>query len=243
MTIGLFSVPSTVDIYDIKETFSQYYVDPSVAQQNVHPKWKVKIHDNGKAVLQLAVQECGKVVLDSVLNVGRVGFCHIWIELEGPHEVITPLPGTTRSLPTWYWYVIPHQLDNRLASACLKLAGVPAQTVKKVSLGGELVAGTRIGEVIESDQPDVKYNWTETSKLYPEPDIVTGSHRFRRKQGRREWEAHVKCFTHFLADSQVSLKATPDSAIGKLGFGAQLTGTSNPVWVRHCHVSYRAGYF
>lgn len=241
MSIGLFSIPSVLDIYDVKESFCQYYVDPKVAQENVHSKWKVKVHDNGKAVLQLAVQECGKVVLDSVLNVGPVGFCHIWIEVEGPHEVVTPLPGTTRSLPTWYWYIMPHQLDNRLATALLRLAGVPARTVKKVSLGGD-PGGTRLGEVIEADRPDVRYSWTETSRLYPEPDIVTGSHRFCRKDGRREWAAHVKCFTHFLGEAQVSLNATPDSAIGKLGFGTELTGTSNPVWVKHCHVKYRAGY-
>ena len=40
-----------MDIYDVNEMFSRYYVDPDIAQQNVPSKWKVKIHDNGKAVL------------------------------------------------------------------------------------------------------------------------------------------------------------------------------------------------
>ena len=49
MTSGIFSVLSVMDIYDVKEMFSRYYVDPNRAQQNVPSKWKVKIHDNGKA--------------------------------------------------------------------------------------------------------------------------------------------------------------------------------------------------
>lgn len=242
MTGGLISFPSVMDIYDVKEMFSRYYVEPDIAQQHVPSKWKVKIHDNGKALLLVMVQNCKKMVLDYILNVGSVGMSNIWIELEGPHEVITPLPGTTRSLPTWYWYILPHQLDRLSVRMLFGLVGASSQLVRKVSLGGD-PGGTRLGEVIEGDSPDAKYSWTEMSQLYPKPDIVTGSHRFYRKYGVRESVAHAKCFTHFLGDSQVSLSATSDSAVGKLGFGTSLNGFSNPVWVKHCRVKYRVGYF
>jgi len=159
------SVPSVMDIYDVKEMFSRYYVDPDVAQQNVPSKWKVKIHDNGKAVLLVMVQNCKKMALDYILNVGSVGMSHIWIEVDGPPEVVTPLPGTTRSLPTWYWYILPHQLDDRWARLLFGLVGVAAQSVKKVSLGGD-PGGTRSGKVIEGYSPDARYSWTETSQLY-----------------------------------------------------------------------------
>jgi hypothetical protein len=122
------------------------------------------------------------------------------------------------------------------------LVGVSSQLVKKVSVGGD-PDGTRSGEVIEGDSPDAKYSWTETSQLYPKPDIVTGSQRFYRKYGVRESAAHAKCESHFLGDSQVSLSATPDSAVGKLGFGTSLTGVSNPVWVKRCRVKYQVSYF
>jgi hypothetical protein len=242
MSGGVVSFPSVMDIYDVTEMFSRYYVDPNIAQQNVPSKWKIKIHDNGKAVLLVMVQNCKKMVLDYVLNVGSVGMSHIWIELEGPYEVVTPLFGTTRSLPTWYWYILPHQLDGLLVRMLFGLVGVAAQSVSKVSLGGD-AGGSRSGEVIEGDSPDAKYSWTETSQLYPSPDIVTGSHRFYRKYGMRESVAHAKCFTHFLGDGQVSLNATLDSSIGKLGFGTLLIGFSNPVWVKHCHVKYQVSYF
>jgi hypothetical protein len=242
MAGGVVSFPSVMDIYDVKEMFSRFYVNPDIAQQNVPPKWKVKIHDNGKAVLLVMVQNCKKMVLDYILNVGSVGMSHVWIELEGPYEEATPLPGTTRSLPTWYWYILPHQLDSMLVRILFGLVGVAAQSVSKVSLGGD-AGGSRAGEVIEGDAPDAKYSWTETSQLYPSPDIVTGSHRFYRKYGMRESAAHAKCFTHFLGDGQVSLSATLDSSISKLGFGTSLTGFSNPVWVKHCHVKYQVSYF
>ncbi len=242
MTGGIVSFPSVMDIYDVKEMFSRYYVDPDIAQQNVPSKWKVKTHDNGKALLLVMVQKCKKMVLDYLINVGSVGMSHIWIELEGPYEVVTPLPGTVRSLPTWYWYILPHQLDDRWVRVLFGIVGVAAQSVRKVSLGGD-PGDTRSGEVTEGDSPDAKYSWTETSQLYPAPDIVTGSHRFYRKYGMRESAAHAKCFTHFLGDGQVSLSATSDSAFGKLGFGTSLTGVSNPVWVKHCRVKYQVSYF
>ena len=236
------SIPSVMDIYGCKEMFSQYYVDPDIARQTVPSKWKVKIHSNGKALLLVMVQQCEKMVLDNLIDVGSVGMSHIWIEVEGPHEVVTPLPGTTRSLPTRYWYILPHQLDDRLARMLFGLVGVDSQSVRKVSLGGD-PGGTRSGEVIERDFPEAKYNWTETSQLYPAPDIVTGSQRFYRKYGVRESAAYAKCESHFLGDSQVSFSATTDSVVGRLGFGTSLTGISNPVWVKHCRVDYRVDYF
>ena len=81
---GIVNISSVMDIYDVKEMFSRYYVDPDIAQQNIPSKWRVKIHDNGKALLLVMVQECKKIVLDYFLNIGSVGMSHIWIELEGP---------------------------------------------------------------------------------------------------------------------------------------------------------------
>jgi hypothetical protein len=163
-----------MDIYDVTEMFSRFYVDPVAAQQNVPSKWKVKIHDNGKALLLVIVQNCKKMVLDYIPNVGSVEMSHIWIEIDGPPEIVTPLPGTMRSLPTRYWYILPHQLGGLSAHMLFSLVGVSCQLVKKVSVGGEL-ADTRFGEVIEGGSPAAKYAWTETCKLCPAPNIVTGS--------------------------------------------------------------------
>ena len=236
------SIPSVMDIYGCEEMFSHFYVDADVARQVVPPKWELKLDENGQALMLVMVQQCDKMVLDYLIDVGPVGMSHVWIEVEGPEEVVTPLPETTRSLPTRYWFIAPHQLDNRLARILFGLVGVDAQFVEKVSVGGE-PGGARYGEVMETDSPEAKYTWTETSQLYSAPEIVTGSQRFFRVYGARESEAYARCESHFLGDAEVSLSATADSVVGKLGFGTSLSGFSNPVWVRQCHVNYRVGYF
>jgi len=229
-------------MYDTSEMFSWYYVDPIIAQKHVPPKWKVKVNKNGMASLYLLVQKCDKMVLNKILNVGSVGMSHIWIELEGPLEVVTPFKGTTRSLPTWYWYILPHQLENKLATLMFNIAGIAAQSIQEVSLGGK-PGSIRYGKIIEEDSPEIGYTWNEKSQLYSKPDIVTGSHRIYRKYGLRESEAHVKCLTHFIGEGNVNLTASPDSAIGKLGFGTTLNGFCNTVLVKHCQVIYRLSFF
>jgi hypothetical protein len=241
MATSKITFTSLMDIFDVNEMFSRYYVDPETAQKNVPPKWKVKIHDNGKAILLVMVQHCKKMALD-YLSIGQVVMSHIWIELEGPDEFVPPLPGTTRTLPTWYWYILPHQVDKAIAKTFFALAGVSSKRVEKISLGGE-PGGKRYGEVIEKHSTGDKYTWTENSQLYSKPDIVTGSHRFFKKYGSRESAAHTKCFTHFLGEGTVTLHASPKSTIAKLGFGTTLTGFSNPVWVKHCRVKYKVSYF
>ena len=232
-SIGL---PSTMDMYDTHEMFSRYPVDPVLAQRVVPEPWRVKVHDDGRAVLLVMVQDCRRMVLDAIIPLGRVRFSHVWIEVEGPDELVDPLPGTSRALRTWYWYILPHQSDRRLVRTLFGVAGAPAQLVESVELGTR-IGRSRSGAVRESASDG--YRWTETADLYDSPDIVTGSHRFYRRYGKLESEAHARCFTHFLGDGTVELEASPGSSVASLGFGTSLRGSSNPVWFRHCHVTYR----
>jgi hypothetical protein len=238
---GNVSVPSVMEIYNCREMFSRYDIDADLARQAVPPNWRLKVNQAGEALMLVMVQECETMVLDSLINVGAVGMSHIWIEIEGPDEVIDPLPGTTRSLPTRYWHILPHQLDNRLARFFFGLVGVDASYVREVSLGGDLIS-TRSGEVLETYSPENRYDWTESIQPYAEPDIVTGSQRFYREYGIRNSEAVAKCESHFLGDSQVNLVASSSSIVGKLGFGSNFDGISNPVFVKYCHVNYQVHF-
>src|SRR4030042_3111608 len=123
---GMVTIPSVMDIYGCREMFSQYYVDADIARRNVPSKWQVRINSSGKALLLVMVQQCEKMVLDNVINVGSVGMSHIWIEVEGPDGIVPPLAGTTLSLPTRYWHISPHQLDNRLARGSFWPVGADA---------------------------------------------------------------------------------------------------------------------
>jgi hypothetical protein len=111
---GNVSIPSVMEIYDCKEMFSRYNVDADLARQAVPTDFKLKTNQKGEALMLVMVQECQKMVLDHIINVGPVGMSHIWIELEGPEEYIDPLPGTTGSLPTRYWHILPHQPAGKI---------------------------------------------------------------------------------------------------------------------------------
>jgi hypothetical protein len=239
---GNLSIPSVMEIFNCKEMFSRYNVDADVANKAVPASWNLKKNEQGEALLLVMVQECEKMVLDHVINIRPVGMSHIWIEIEGPQEYVDPLPGTTRSLPTRYWHILPHQLDNRLARLLFGLVGVDAEYVGEISIGGDPIS-TRSGEVIETSSAESNYYWTESILPYSEADIVTGSQRFYRVYGIRSSEAVAKCESHFLGDSQANLVASSSSLIGKLGFGSKFEGVSNPVFVKYCHVNYRVTYF
>jgi hypothetical protein len=239
---GNLSLPSIMEIYGCEEMFSWYYVDPDVARKIVPPEWDPKIHESGKALLLVMVQECDKMVLDKIINLGPVDMSHIWVELEGPEEFLDPYPDTSRSLPTRYWYIYPHQLGSKIAHRLFGLAGVDSQYVDSISLGGD-PGGSRNGFVSEIPDLDIQYSWTEQSELYSEPDIVTGSQEFYRKYRNRKSSAQAKCISHFLGDSVVDLNAGTGSAIFNLGFGSILNGYSNPVWVEYCRVHYQVDFF
>jgi hypothetical protein len=219
---GNVSLPSVMEIFNCKEMFSRYNIDAELARRAVPSDMRLKVNQAGEALMLVMVQECEKMVLDSLID--------------------DPLPGTTRSLPTRYWFILPHQLDNQLARFFFGLVGVDAEYVREVTLGGDPL-DKRSGAVLEFSPPGGKYSWTESIQPYSEEEIVTGSQRFYREYGLRSSEAEAKCESHFLGDSQVNLVVSSSSSIGELGIGKALVGVSNPVFVQHCHVNYRVHFF
>ena len=234
-------VSSTMKMLGCKEMFAEFHVDAARARRNVPPDYEVRIHPNGMAMLLLMVQECEKCVLNGALPISPLRMSHIWIELAGPEEVGPAVPGTTASLPTRYYYALPHQVDRALARFALWLAGVDVQMVKRVSLGGS-PGGVRQGIVVEQQDPKSSYWWQETSALWQSPNVVTGRRRFYRRYGRilkRRSEGLVVCSSSFLGDGEVRLEADAGSAIGALGLGTVLRGATNPVEINHCNVRIR----
>ncbi len=229
----------TMDMINCREMFAEFYVDPTAAQQNVPRGYELLIHKNGKAMLLILVQDSQKCILNGLIRVSPMRMTQIWIELVGPDEVGPPLPGTTSSLPTRYWYTLPHQMDSTRAHFAFRSMGFDTQLVKEITLGGK-PGGMRQGKVIEKD-PLVKYRWTETSQLWPTPNLVTGRQRFYRQYGeliKRKSEGIVTCRSNFLGDGQIVLSADPDSAVGSLGFGTELRGATKSVEI-NCRVEIR----
>lgn len=230
VTLAVTGCSHKLDMVDCKELFAEFPVDPEIARQNVPQGYEVLIHKNGKAMMLILVQECEKCVFDSLIPVSPMNMSQVWIEIAGPNEVGPPLPDTTGSLPTRYWYILPHQTDRTLAHISFKIAGIDSQLVKEISQGGK-PGGVRQGRVIEKKSP-VMYTWTETSKLWPEPKLVTGRQKFYRQYGRfikRASEGSVTCRANFIGDGEIVLKADPASAVGSLKFGTELHGTTKLV--------------
>ena len=220
----------TMDMVECKELFAEFPVDPKIAKQHVPSEYKIRIDKNGMAILLLMVQDCDKGILDSLVRIKPMRMSQIWIEIEGPEEVGAPLHDTTESLPTAYYYILPHQMDSRLAHIALTLTGIDSQLVKEITLG-ERSGDQRFGQVIEK-VPSVKYQWTEKSQIRKIPKVVTGRRQFYRQYGwliKRTSVGTVTCHSKFLGDGRVMLSTSPDSAIGSLNFGTTLQGTAYPV--------------
>lgn len=234
----------TMNMTKCQELFAEFPVDPELAQKQVPIPYRVRTGRDKRATLLLMVQDCEKGVLDGIITIKPLKMAHVWIEIEGPEEVGPVLPGTTKSLPTAYYYILPHQVESKLAHTSLALAGIDSQLVGKISLGHR-ANDQRIGSVLEKE-PSVGYQWTEASQLRPNQGLVTGRRRFYR-----QYESITQCtslgvvstWANFLGEGSVVLSASPDSAIGRLGLGTNLEGTAYPVEMDcHAEIKVQSGW-
>jgi hypothetical protein len=124
---------STMTMQHCRELLVEFPVDPELARKIVPPPFSVRVYPAGHAILLLLVQECERCVLDKVLAIHPMRMAHLWIELVGPEEIGPALSGTSTSLPTSYWYAMPHQMESKLASLSFSAAGIDIQPVARVS--------------------------------------------------------------------------------------------------------------
>ena len=220
----------SMDMNRCRELFAEFPVDAAAARQIVPAGYTPRIHAQGTATLLVMVQDCEEGILDGLIHIRPMRMSQIWLEVEGPAEIGPPLDGTAESLPTAYYYILPHQVESGLAHAALALAGIDSQPVKEITLG-ERQGNRRMGRVVE-EPPNPAYQWVETGEPWTAPRIVTGRRKFYRQYGtwvKRSSEGSVACRSAFLGEGSVVFTASQDSAIGLLMFGTRLEGTSNPV--------------
>jgi hypothetical protein len=221
--------------------YGEFPVDRVVARKHVPTGYELRIHPDGNAILLLMVQDCDRCLLEGVIPVTPMRMSHIWIELAGPEEVGPALPGTKASLPTHYYYALPHQIDSGFACFALRLVGIDVRKVERISMGGD-PGGTRQGVVVYKQKSIKGYSWEDSSTLWTEPKVLTGRRWFHREYGktiRRRSEGQVVCLSRFLGVGKVRLQADMGSAIGDLGFGTTMQGTMNPVRMDYCNVRIR----
>jgi hypothetical protein len=224
------------------ELLAEFPVDPGAARKAVAPPYPVRVYPSGHANLLLLVQECERCLLDGLLSIRPMRMAHLWVELAGPEQTGRALSGTVASLPTSYWYGLPHQMESRLATLSFRAVGVDIQPVARIATGGAPGA-RREGQVLEHRASGAGYAWEETTALWQAPQLLTGRRWFYRDYGtflRRRSVGLVVCRATFLGDGRITLRASEDSAIGHLGFGTTLHGTTHAVEIT-CGVRIHVG--
>jgi hypothetical protein len=233
---------STMKMMRCRELLAEFPVDPETARGTVAPPYPVRVSPDGHANLLLLVQECERCLLDGMLSIRPMRMAHLWVELAGPEEIGPALPGTVASLPTSYWYGLPHQMESRLATLSFRAVGVDIQPVARISTGGAPGA-RREGQVLEHKASGAGYAWEETTTLWQAPQLLTGRRWFYRDYGtllRRRSVGLVVCRATFLGDGHITLRASQESAIGRLGFGTTLRGNTHAVEIT-CRVRIQVG--
>ena len=235
-----FYLPSRMKMIGCKEFFVEFPIDAQLARQVVPQSFEIQTYPNGSAMLLIMIQDWDKCILDGILPIKRVKMSHIWIELDGPQEIGPPLPGTASSLPTSYYYALPHQIDNRLAVLAFKLAGIDVHLVRKIDLQGNFGVH-QIVRVTEGDNPTTGYSWEFTPDMWSTPNIVTGRRWFYRNYGsrlKRKSTGLVVCRSSFLASTPVEMSVDRGSVMDRLGFSGKISGrlqlvtTDCDCWIR-----------
>lgn len=233
---------SRMKMIEAKESFVEFFVDPDIAQQGVPSKYKVRRYPNKKAVLLIMIQEWDKCILDGFLPISSLKMSHIWIELEGPDEIGPKLEGTEASLPTSYYYALPHQIDNKLAVLAFRFVGIDVQLVKRIEVTGKPGEINSV-QVVEKENPTIGYSWKAGGTLWNTPKILTGRRWFYRDYGRkmkRKSVGLVVCRSKFFGDSEITISSDKKSIIGRLGFGNELLGALKYVKT-DCNCEIRVG--
>jgi hypothetical protein len=241
--IALSGCTSTLDLEGCRETFATLPVDRAAAREVVPAALQPRIDAQGRAILLMMVQDCAHARLDGIVPITPMRMTHLWIEVDGPEEVGRTLPGTSASLPTAYYFALPHQIDDGLAQAALAAAGISIMPVERIVLG-PLADGIRQGEVVE-DARGTRYAWRETSEAWPEARVLTGRRRFLSEYGTlapRSSEGVVVCKSGFLGQGQLDVHADVASTPGRLARGAPLSGPVSRVEMS-CSARIRVRYF
>ncbi len=222
---------SRMKMKNCRELFAEFPVDLVAARKAVPSSYTVRVYPNEMALLLLMVQECESCVLDQLLVVRPMRMAHFWIELVGPEEVGSALPGSTASLPTSYYYALPHQLENPLGAFIFRMVGIDIQHVAQITMGGR-PGKNRRGKILENRTSGSGCSLEDSIQMWESAQVLTGRRWFFREYGRllpRRSVGLVVCRSSFLGEGGVTLEATQDSAVTQLGFGRTLHGISKAV--------------
>ncbi len=225
-------VEQTEHVFELqcRESAQFLAVDPAIARTYVPPGYSVFVSGqetadmsrrlpDGSAVLIMIYQECSEATWDGV-PLAPLKMVHQWVRIDGPLEVL-PVPGTSTTVPTYYWYMLDDPTTDTGLRQRLREAGVSSSSIVSIELGDN-VDSKRTGGVVEKDNPgtenDVGYSFVEINRP-AEKSPIGINHRLFHEQ----CDDNGRC---------TLMKALDSGFIVPFGSGSAVTVTAHPdSWV------------
>ena len=233
-------------------------VDPAIARGYVPRGYTVFVSDqdaadvsralpDGSAVLVTIYQECSAASWDG-MQLAPLKMVHHWVRLVGPQEIL-PVPGTSRTLPTYYWYMLDDPTTSIALRRRLREAGVTSSKIESIELGYD-INGVRTGKVVERSTPGasdyISYSFVENNR--PSEQLPVGvNHRLYHETCDDSGQCTLMealdsgFIIPFGAGSPVTVTAHPDSSVARLWGTAELRGIATQFEHMEFRVSISSG--
>jgi hypothetical protein len=216
-------------------------VDPARAQGYLPLGYNVFVSDqdaadvsralpDGSAVLIIIYQECSAASWDG-MQLAPLKMVHHWVRIDGPFEIL-PIAGTSRTAPTYYWYMLDDPTTSIDLRRRLREAGVTSSKIESIALGFD-TNGVRTGGVVEKNaagaEDDIGYSFVEHNRP-SEPLPVGVNHRLFHEtcddNGRCTLMKALDSgfIIPFGSGSPVTVTAHPDSSVARLWDTTRLSG-------------------
>jgi hypothetical protein len=236
-------IAETEHVFELvcRESAQFLAVDPARARDQVPPGYTVFVSDqdavdvsralpDGSAVLIIIYQECSAASWDGT-QLAPLRMVHHWVRIDGPRETLQ-VPGTSRTVPTYYWYMLDDPTTSVDLRERLREAGITSSNIESIELGFD-TNGTRAGRVVEGYRPSAKdnigYSFVEHNRPAEQLPIGVNHRLFHETcddDGRCTLMKALDSgfIVPFGSGSPVTVTAHPDSSVARLWGTTDLEG-------------------
>ena len=237
------TIAETEHVFELvcRESAQFLAVDPARARDRVPPGYTVFVSDeeavdvtralpDGSAVLIIIYQECSAASWDGT-QLAPLKMVHHWVRIDGPREIL-PVPGTSRTVPTYYWYMLDDPTTSVDLRQRLREAGITSSNIESIELGFD-ANGVRTGGVVERYRPsatdNIGYSFVEHNRPAEQLPIGVNHRLFHETCGDDGRCTLMKALDSgfivpFGSGSSVALTAHPDSSVARLWGTTELGG-------------------
>ncbi len=239
-------IAKTEHVFELacRESAQFLAVDPARARGHVPVGYSVFVSDrdaadvsralpDGSAVLIIIYQECSAASWDG-MQLAPLKMVHHWVRIDGPLEIL-PVPGTSRTVPTYYWYMLDDPTTSIDLRRRLREAGITSSKIESIELGFD-VNGVRTGGVVEKSAPgaknDINYSFVENNRSSGQLPIGVNHRLFHEKCDDSGRCILMKALDSgfiipFGSGSPVTVTAHPDSSVARLWGTTKLSGIAS----------------